>query len=320
MLAADFEVSRRDFPVSAAMQLGPGERLALLGASGAGKTTILEALAGFVPLSAGEIWMAGRLLSRAGSRPVLPRDRGVALVGGSAALFPHLTVIQNICYSPRATLATGRRHAVALGLGGRLLDSRPAGLSEGERRRVALARALAAGCRTLCLDEPFAALDRPLAEELLALVRELTQALPAGAILVTHRLEEAQAFADEIAVLDHGRVAQVGHALELLRHPQTPEVARMMGYRGWLRSADRTLPIHPDLSRIDGSGGLRVSCRVVSCRPFGGRFDLELLAQAGWTGRVHLHHHHPIEVGAEVEVVTPDPVTMPAAAGSHATP
>jgi molybdate transport system ATP-binding protein len=317
VLAADFEVSRRDFPVAASLQLGPGERLALLGASGAGKTTILEALAGFLPLSAGEIWMDGRLLSRAGSRPVLPRARGVALVGGSAALFPHLTVIQNICYSPQASAALGRRHAVNLGLG-RLLASRPASLSEGERRRVALARALAAGCQTLCLDEPFAALDRPLAEELLALVRELTESLPAGAILVTHRLEEAQAFADRIAVLDRGRVAQVGSARELLRRPKTPEVARMMGYRGWLRSVDTTLAVHPELSRIDGPGELRISCRVLSCRPFGGRFDLELVAQDGWAGRLHLHHDSPVEVGTEVVLVTLEPVTMPRSAGSDA--
>ncbi len=309
MLAADFEVSRRDYPVAASLQLGPGERLAMLGASGAGKTTILEALAGFLHLSRGEIRLGGRLLSRPGLQAVPPRDRGVALVGGSAALFPHLTVFQNICYSPRASKEMSHRHAVALGLG-QMLESRPASLSEGERRRVALARALAAGCQTLCLDEPFAALDRPLAEELLELVRGLTDALSAGAILVTHRLEEAQAFADRIAVLDRGQVAQVGPALELLRGPRSRAVAQLMGYRGWLRSGGRILAVHPELSRLDGVGDLRVSCQVLSCRPFGGRFDLELVAQDGWAGRLHLHHEHAVEVGAQVQVVTPDPVFL----------
>lgn len=314
MLVADFEVARRDFAVSVALRLQAGERLALLGASGAGKTTTLEAIAGFVPLSRGEIWLGDRLLSRAGQRPVPPRDRGVALVGGSAALFPHLTAFQNVCYSPRANPAAARRHAVALGLG-RLLDSRPARLSEGERRRVALARAIAAGCRTLCLDEPFAALDRPLAEELLQLVRELVESLPEGAILVTHRLDEAQAFADRIAVIDHGRIAQMGSPLELLRRPATRVVAQAMGYRGWLSSGDQVLAVHPDLSRADGQGGLRVGVSVVGCRPLGGRFDIEFAGTGPWTGRAHLHCESPLEVGAEIEVVTPEPVFFPSDPG-----
>ncbi len=311
MLDADFEVRRRDFPVTAAIHLDPGERLALLGASGAGKTTVLEAIAGFLPLSSGEIRLQGRVLSRVGSRPVPPRHRGVGVVGGSAALFPHLSVLQNVCYSKGTDPKTAVGIARTLGLGA-TLNSRPGGLSEGERRRVALARTLAAGCQVLCLDEPFIALDRLLADELLELVRESTAATRVGTLLVTHRLEEAQAFAEQIGAIDRGRIVQLGPSQELLHHPRSPQVARLMGYRGWARSGGRCVMVHPELSRIDVPGELTLSCQVAACRPFGARFDLELEAKEQWRGRFHLHWRRAMAVGSEVRVGIPDPVLFSA--------
>ncbi len=308
MLDVDFEVVRRDFPVAASFQLHRGERLALLGPSGAGKTTILEAIAGFLPLRSGRIRLGDQVLSTARrGRTVPPRQRRVGLVGQSSSLFPHLTVLQNICYAPHVSSVSALQRARSLGLTA-TLGSRPAGLSEGEQRRVALARALAAGCQLLCLDEPFSALDRQLADDLLERVREEVGDLSGGAILVTHRLEEAQAFADRIGVIDHGQVIQMGLPRELLLHPRTPSVARLMGYRGWVRGPSGQLAVHPELCSLGGPAELALRCTVATCRPMGARFDIGLEALGDWRGLLHLSWDRPLEIGSDQVVGIPVPV------------
>lgn len=312
MLDADFEVARRDFPVAASFRLDAGERLALLGPSGAGKTTILEAIAGFLPLCSGRISLGGRVLSSARGTTVPPRHRRVGLVGQGSSLFPHLTVLQNIRYGPHVSTRTALRWAHSLGLTA-TLGSRPAGLSEGEKRRAALARALAAGCQLLCLDEPFSALERNLADDLLERVREEVGDLSGGAILVTHRLEEAQAFADRIGVMDHGQVIQMTSPQELLRHPRTPTVARLMGYRGWLTGPRGQLAVHPELCSLEGPAEVTLGCRVTACRPMGARFDVTLAALGEWRGRVHVSWSRPLEVGSQLAVAIPSAVVFPEA-------
>lgn len=305
MLDADFEVSRRDFQVSVQLQLDKGARISLLGASGAGKTTILEALAGFVPLARGEIRLGGRLLSQAGGSALGPRLRRVGLVSQGSALFPHLTVMQNICYAPGSDPEVGRARAASLGLQS-MLDARPKALSEGERRRVALARALTAGCRLLCLDEPFSALDRPLAEELLGqLLAELDE-LSVAAILVTHDLEEAQAFANQMAVLRKGVILQTGDSVKLLHQPESTEVARLLGYRGSLVRGEDRIVVHPDLVRAAGAGGLQLEARVVGCRPAGAQFWVEMVVEGGdWLGRMAARWASPLQTGELLSVTVP---------------
>lgn len=302
MLVADFEVRRRQFAVNVAIQLEPGERLAVLGRSGAGKTTFLEAVAGLVELDRGEIRLGSRLLSSAGGAHDLPVGRrGVGLLRQNPGLFPHLTVQENICYPghsrPDVAVAMANRMGLAA-----LLGARPQGLSGGEAQRVALCRSLQSGVGLLCLDEPFSSLDRELGRELLELVRAELEAGPTAALLVSHRLEEAQAFAGRVAILDRGALLQVGDARELVLRPLSATVAALVGYRGWLRRGDQLMAIHPD--RVWASGGAEqdgaLSGRVVGMRPDGVRIDAELEALGEWTGRFHCHLDDPPQMGQEI--------------------
>jgi len=290
VLAADFEVERRDFAVRIAIQLEGGERVAVLGPSGAGKTTFLEAVAGLVPLTSGEIRLDQRRLSSA-ARPrsdIGVGRRGVGLLRQNPGLFPHLTVLENICYPPGANPGAATAAAARMGLG-TLLQARPRGLSGGEAQRVALCRTLQTGVQLLCLDEPFSSLDRPLGLELLELVRQELEGRGTGSLLVTHQLQDAQAFADRVAVLYQGSLLQVGDPRELVLRPKTALVASLVGYRGWLRRGGRLWAIHPDLvqisSAVDGDGA--ISGRVVGMRPDGARIDVELESEGEWVGRFH---------------------------------
>lgn len=301
MLAADFEVGRRDFTVRMEIRVEPGERLAVLGPSGAGKTTFLEAVAGLVPITAGEIWLDRRRLS-SGTHPgsdIPVGRRGVGLLRQNPGLFPHLTVLDNIRYPPGATAETAFATASRMGLG-TLLQARPKGLSGGEAQRVALCRTLQSEVRLLCLDEPFSSLDRPLGLELLELVRQELQDSGTAALLVTHQLQEAQAFADRVAVLDRGSLLQIGDPRELVLRPKTAVVAQLVGYRGWLRRRDQVMAIHPDRVRpagsADESGAL--SGRVVGMKPEGARIDVELESVGDWLGRFHCFFDEPPQLGS----------------------
>jgi len=307
VLVADFEVARREFPVRLAVQAEAGERLAILGPSGAGKTTCLEAMAGLLPLSAGRISLEGRQLSRAAEpgSDVRAGHRGVGLLRQRPGLFPHLTVLENICYPPGASPARARQTASRMGLDG-LLDVRPRGLSGGEAQRVALCRTLQTDARLLCLDEPFSSLDSALGIELLELVRR--ELVEVSAVLVTHQLGEAQAFADRVIVLARGQVLQVAGPRELVLRPNSARVAEMVGYRGFLRCGSQVLAIHPErvhaLGRQDGAGG--ISARVVKVRPEGGRVDAEVEAEGEWIGRFHCRFDEAPELGSTLLFGAPD--------------
>jgi len=308
MLVADFEVARRAFPVRLSFELEPGERIALLGRSGAGKTTTLEALAGLLHLTRGEIWLGQCRLSAAAlpAADVPAGRRGVGLLRQNPGLFPHLTVIENIRYSGGVTLATAAAAGSRLGLGA-LLGARPKSLSGGEAQRVALARALQAKVQVLCLDEPFNSLDRPLGLELLQLLlREVNEAGTA-AILVTHQLEEAQAFAQRVGVLDRGIMLQMGDPRELVLKPATAQVAELVGYRGWLSSGDRKMALHPDLVRpLSGPDeGAQIAARVVGQLPQGARIELELEAVGRWAGRFRCLADRPAQIGDQMWFAAP---------------
>ncbi|MGA8208065.1 MAG: ATP-binding cassette domain-containing protein [Candidatus Dormiibacterota bacterium] len=308
MLAADFEVRRRHFTVRLELQVGSGERLAVLGRSGAGKTTCLEALAGLLPLSAGEIELNRRCLSSFASpgRNVRPGRRGVGLLRQNPSLFPHLTVLENISYPPGVTVAAATAAAQRMGLG-RLLGARPKGLSGGEAQRVALCRALQTGVQLLCLDEPFSSLDRSLGLEMLELVRSEVTGSGTSAVLVTHQLGEAQAFAGRVAVLDRGSLLQVSEPRELVLRPKTAAVAALVGYRGWLQRGDQVMAIHPDRVRPLGSSTVTglLDGRVVGMRPEGARIDVELESVGEWVGRFHCFLDEPPQSGARLSFEAP---------------
>ncbi len=316
MLDAVFEVVRRDFQVAVELRLGEGERLSLLGESGAGKTTVLKTLAGLIPMRRGQIEIGGQVISSGSRHLVAPERRGVGLVSQTSALFPHLTVQENIAYARGSSPASARLLADRLGLTP-LLAARPRALSEGERRRVALARTLEAGCRLLLLDEPFSALDRPLGESLLELLLGELRQFPGGAILVTHRLEEAQRFSDRLAVLHRGRVLQQGGARDVVLNPASPEVARLVGYRGWLRRGGLLLGVHPELAAAKRRGGLELAATVASCHPQGASFDLEMEASGEWAGRFHMLRPEAVTPGARLNLLLPNrPVFAEREAGS----
>ena len=213
------------------LTLQRGETLSLLGASGSGKTTLLRVVAGLVAPDAGRVVLDGRDLGG-----VPPHRRGVGLQFQDFALFPHLDVGANVGFGLRMRgLSLQRRDArvsEVLELVGlpRARHRDVAQLSGGEQQRVALARALAPAPAVLLLDEPLGALDRALRERLVAELSDLFDRLGQSVISVTHDVGEAFALADRLAVLDHGRLVQVGAPRELWRRPAAPSVARLLGF------------------------------------------------------------------------------------------
>jgi ABC-type Fe3+/spermidine/putrescine transport system ATPase subunit len=207
-----------------------GEFVALLGASGCGKTTLLRTIAGFIAPSAGSVRVAGRDVTR-----MPPDKRGMALVFQSYALWPHMTVARNIGYGlklrgmPRAEIA-GRvaRIQSLLGLDG-LGERKPAELSGGQRQRVALGRALAVSPEILLLDEPLSNLDARIRLTVRHEITALQKRLGITAIHVTHDREEAMVMADRIVILDAGRIAQIGTPQEVYNRPSSAFVAAFMG-------------------------------------------------------------------------------------------
>jgi iron(III) transport system ATP-binding protein len=204
----------------------------LLGPSGCGKTTLLRAIAGFEPVSAGEILLHGRRVSAPGDT-LAPERRRVGMVFQDFALFPHLTVAQNVGFGLRRLGRRERKHRVAelLELVGLSQAARqyPHALSGGMQQRVALARALAPRPDILLLDEPFSSMDAELREQLAREIRALLEREGVTAILVTHDQLEAFAMADQIGVIANGRLHQWDTGFELYHEPADRFVADFIG-------------------------------------------------------------------------------------------
>jgi len=211
------------------LTLHAGEIAALLGPSGCGKTTLLRLVAGFERPDAGTVEVAGNLVASAeGFTP--PERRSVAMVFQDYALFPHMTVEQNVGYAlgrrpDRERVAKVMRRVGLDGLG----DRRPDELSGGQQQRVALARALAPTPSVVLLDEPFSGLDASMREQVRGEVREILRAAGVAAILVTHDQEEALSFADTVAVMNAGQIEQFGTPEEIYGRPANHWVASFLG-------------------------------------------------------------------------------------------
>ncbi|HEY8554457.1 MAG TPA: ABC transporter ATP-binding protein [Burkholderiales bacterium] len=204
----------------------------LLGPSGCGKTTVLRCIAGFERIRAGAIRLNGITVSSP-SRTVPPEERRIGMVFQDYALFPHLSVADNIAFGLHGLPRAERRRraqelAEMVGLGG-VLAKYPHELSGGQQQRVALARALAPRPELLLLDEPFSNLDVDLRERLSLEVREIIKASGATAILVTHDQHEAFAMADEIGIMHEGRLQQWDSAYNLYHRPANRFVADFVG-------------------------------------------------------------------------------------------
>jgi molybdate transport system ATP-binding protein len=314
MLAFEVRHTLGELELRVALDVHPGETVALAGPSGAGKSTVLRVIARLVRPAqgsvrcGGEVWHDG---SRGISLP--PEQRGCGFVFQDYALFPHQRAWQNVAYGMRGVSRQQRRQRAlellarfdVAGLG----DARPATLSGGERQRVALARALAFEPKVLLLDEPLSALD---ARTRAGASRELAGVLRDArvpALLVTHDFEEASLLADRVAVMDHGRIVQAGHAAELAAAPASGFVADFTGASvllgdaragsdgltvveldggGVVRSADAAggrvaasvfpwdVALEPPSTLAHGSAQNRVDARVASVTRIGNRVRIGL--------------------------------------------
>jgi spermidine/putrescine ABC transporter ATP-binding subunit len=219
------------------LDIAEGEFVSLLGPSGCGKTTTLRIIAGLIPPTSGSVVIGGEPMAEV---PVHRRNLG--MVFQQYALFPHMTVAENVAFGLEAR-ALGRpdvaarvREALALVKLTGKEDRYPRQLSGGQQQRVGLARAIAVKPRVLLLDEPFGALDRKLRLEMQAELRELQRRLGITAVFVTHDQEEALSLSDRIAVMNEGRLEQLGTPIEVYERPETPFVADFMGMANQLEA------------------------------------------------------------------------------------
>jgi iron(III) transport system ATP-binding protein len=201
----------------------------VLGTSGSGKTTLLRAIAGFERPQAGRIVLAGQVIDAQGAHVAAERRR-LGYVPQEGALFPHLNVARNVAFGLPRRERRSTRVDELLSLVG-LADLRrryPHELSGGQQQRVALARALAIDPPVILLDEPFSSLDAALRTKMRAEVVDVLRAAGTAAVMVTHDQQEALSMADQVAVLRHGRIAQVGPPRELYTRPVDPAMAQFL--------------------------------------------------------------------------------------------
>jgi putative spermidine/putrescine transport system ATP-binding protein len=237
------------------LEIGQGEFFTLLGPSGSGKTTLLRLIAGFERPDSGTIELSGREISR-----VPPYGRDVNTVFQDYALFPHMSVAQNIAYGmrvrrvPRAERQRRTERALEMvrlaGLGGR----KTAQLSGGQRQRVALARAIVNEPQVLLLDEPLGALDLKLRQEMQLELQHVQREVGITFIYVTHDQEEALSMSDRIAVLADGQIEQVGTPLEVYEQPRTDFVAGFIGISNLIERDGRHMTVRPEKIRLLADG------------------------------------------------------------------
>ena len=313
--------------VSFALQ--PGEILSILGPSGCGKTTLLRLVAGFEALDDGEVRIQGGLVSTR-SAHVPPERRNVGMVIQEYALFPHLTVAQNISFGLSKLPKAGRRQRLAevldlVGLTG--LEGRyPYQLSGGQQQRVALARTLAPRPVTVLLDEPFSNIDATMRMDMRREVEDILRDNNITAIFVTHDREEAFAIADRIAVMREGHLDQIDTPDALYHAPATPFVAQMSGMCDFLGGEVRDGRVETELGKFAWAGddhdypnGTQVDLlvrlddfqlapdpegkSVVVAREFrGDEVILEIQVPSGGTLRCRRHHYSTLPIDTRVRL------------------
>lgn len=249
-------VERGQFALEVALELQPGAVVAVLGPNGSGKSTLLRAIAGLQPITSGTVALDGRVLDDGSVVFVQPRDREVGVVFQDYALFPHLSVLENVAFGPRSR-GSSRSEAKRIAIGALdwlgvadLTHRRPAEVSGGQAQRVALARALATSPEVLLLDEPMAALDVETRDAVRAQLAAQLAAFDGIAVLVTHDPLDALLLAHRVVVLESGRVVQDGTPADLAERPQSDYVAALMGVTLVRGTADGTT------LRIEADGGL----------------------------------------------------------------
>ncbi len=296
------------------LTLAAGDVVALLGPSGCGKTTFLRIVAGLLPPSAGRIAIGGRIVAEGAEAAAPPEARGLGMVFQDYALWPHLSVIDNVAFPlrmrgmPRAARRARAQAALEQVALGHLAARWPGTLSGGQQQRVALARAVVAEPPLVLFDEPLSNLDRELRESLAVEIGALLRRLGLSAIYVTHDQAEAFTIADRVAVMLDGRLAQIDAPEALFARPATVEVARFLnigavlagrveGARFRLPGGDIALPagalpaaaasgpahllVPRTAVRPADPGGAELRARVIRCQFQGDRYLLHLALGAG---------------------------------------
>jgi len=239
------------------LSVAKGEFISLLGPSGCGKTTTLQMIAGLVEPSSGRITLDGRDITQE-----KPDRRGLGIVFQSYALFPHMTVAQNVSFGlemrkvARAERETRVSQALALVQLASLADRYPRQLSGGQRQRVAVARALVIDPPVLLLDEPLSNLDAKLREEMQFELRGIQQRVGTTTIMVTHDQSEALSMSDRVVVMEHGRIMQVDAPYRLYENPATPFISSFVGKMNRLAGVWR-------------HGGVEIGGRALPCEGVG---------------------------------------------------
>ena len=299
----------------ASLTLRAGRIACLLGPSGCGKSTLLRLIAGLEPADGGEVLEDGRVLSAPGVH-VPPEGRDIGLVFQDYALFPHLTALENIGFGLRGVPAAERKaRSMALLDQVRLADragAYPQALSGGEQQRVALARALARRPRAILLDEPFSGLDGRLKTEVRDTTLAALRAAGAAALIVTHDAEEAMLMADDLILMQAGRVLQSGPPRACYLQPASPAAALLLGEANLIPSDSplgRTLGdppagpgvilVRPEGLRMVASGG--VQARVADAR-FAGALTVVTLELDGASLLCRVPSEHAPAAGSAVRL------------------
>ena len=333
------------------LDIKDGELFTLLGPSGCGKTTILRLIGGFHKPDCGQIFFGEREVSA-----IPPYERNIGMVFQNYALWPHMTIFDNVAYGLKikktATAEIGPKvdHALSLvNLTG--LEKRyPGQLSGGQQQRVALARALVLNPDVLLLDEPLSNLDAKIRQQVRAEIRKLQKELAITAIYVTHDQEEALTLSDRIAVLDHGKLQQLGSPRDLYQRPENPFVADFIGInnliagevkeiqegKGWMAVQTRfglircvfearfkagdgcKVTVRPEVATLcysaDRTEDMNLITGTVSFASYIGntiRYDIELDAETIFKVDVQNPWNQQIfPIGEQVQVCFPVPITL----------
>lgn len=278
--------------------------ITILGQSGCGKTTLLKLLAGLEQPTKGEIRFDETVIYSAESRKnVKPNKRNIAMVFQDFALWPHMTIFQNIAFGlkgiiPKSDIPARVEHVMQLVKMQGFEKRKPGELSGGQQQRVALARALATSPQLILFDEPLSALDAVLREQMQDEIMQLIHDLDCQAIFVTHDQTEAMTMSDQIIIMEAGRIAQIGSPEEIYRAPATPYVADFIGKVNWFHNGQSI--VRPEgVSRIHRPGTIAKQAKIVKSTFVGDRY----LVQAQVEGKAwSFYENQPLEHGKRLQV------------------
>ncbi|WP_249659986.1 ABC transporter ATP-binding protein [Lysinibacillus fusiformis] len=278
--------------------------ITILGQSGCGKTTLLKLLAGLEQPTKGEIRFDDTIIFSSEFRKnVKPNKRNIAMVFQDFALWPHMTIFQNIAFGlkgiiPKSDIPARVEHVMQLVKMQGFEKRKPGELSGGQQQRVSLARALATNPQLILFDEPLSALDAVLREQMQDEIMQLIHELDCQAIFVTHDQTEAMTMSDQIIIMEAGRIAQIGSPEEIYRAPATPYVADFIGKVNWLQNGQSI--VRPEgVSRIQRPGTIAKQAKIVKSTFVGDRY----LVQAQVEGKAwSFYENQPLEHGKRLQV------------------